>query len=240
MERAHIPRSLIGACRLFADWLIEYSVQSHFQAVFARVACPPAADRSTILFANHHYWWDGYLCYILGKKWRMPMTLWMEDWRWFPPFWALGALPYPTGNVYARAHTLRQTLRLLQHPPRVLFLFPEGTIHADPELLPFGRSLYWLTQHVPNVQVLPMAIAITHTRHQYPRAFMAVEQPLVLQTDPSQWLKQAQDIVYTMLYTLREEADRCDTFAKAAQAGFQLLVQGKPSIHERRWVKYMP
>lgn len=240
MERTSIPGILTRAGRLVADALIHASVRGHFQAVYARVAQPPSLFCSSIIFANHHYWWDGYLCYLIGKTWSQPMTLWMEEWRWFPPFWALGALPFPEHALHTRARTVRHTVRLLKNPPHVLFIFPEGSIHTGSELLPFGRALYWLAQHVSNAQLFPMSIVITHTRHQYPRAYMHVDRPITLIDNPENGLEQARICVGRLVEALRLEAERYDTTAEAEQAGFTLLVRGKPSVNERWWARMLP
>ena len=241
MERTRIPGTLTAVARWMADRLICRSMASHFRAVYARVTEPPAPDRPAIVFANHHYWWDGYLCHLLGRGWGQPMNLWMEEWRWFPPFWALGALPYPPGDTMARARTLRHTLRLLQQPPRVLFLFPEGILHTGYHLLPFQRSLYWLAQHVPEVQLLPLAIVITPTLHQYPRAFLHMDAPFRSHSVPPEaWLAEAQQRVAELVDVLRQEAECLDTAEKAQEAGFVLLVRGKTSVNERWWARMMP
>ncbi|MGC8784842.1 MAG: lysophospholipid acyltransferase family protein [Armatimonadota bacterium] len=241
MERTRVPSALKAVGGLVADFFIRTSVTSHFQAIYARIVEPPARDRPTIIFANHHYWWDGYLCYLLGKQWKQPMTLWMEQWRWFPPFWALGALPYPSDDTLARARTIRQTVRRLQNPPHVLFLFPEGTLHAGYHLLPFKRSLFWLAQHVAHVQILPLAIVISPTLHQYPRAFLHLGRSF--QTHAlvaEQWLAEAQQKTAQMVEALRREAECLDTAEKSRQAGFTMLVQGKASVNERWWARIIP
>jgi 1-acyl-sn-glycerol-3-phosphate acyltransferase len=241
MEGTRVPRTIVTVGAFVADWFIRYSVRAHFQAVYCKEEVTPDPKRAAVVFANHHYWWDGFLCYLMGRRWRQPMSLWMEEWRWFPPFWALGALPYPPHHTMARARTVRQTVRLLQRPPRVLFLFPEGVIHAGDDLLPFGRSLYWLAQQVPDVQLLPMSIVISHTLHQYPRAFLHVGAPFVAHSrSPDEWLTEARNHVALRTQRLRHEAECCYTLEKAQEAGFQILVKGKPSVHERWWARLMP
>jgi 1-acyl-sn-glycerol-3-phosphate acyltransferase len=241
MERARIPGALKAAGRLVADAFIRRSVAAHFRAVYARVTELPARDHPVIIFANHHYWWDGFLCYVLGKQWKLPLSMWMEEWRWFPPFWALGALPYPPGDTMVRARTVRQTVRLLQNPPRVLFLFPEGVLHAGFHLLPFKRSLFWLAQRVPDAQVLPLAIVISPTLHQYPRAFLHLGASFrAYGCSADEWLAEAHQKMTQMLESLRQEVECLDTVEKTRQAGFSQLVKGRASVNERWWARMMP
>jgi 1-acyl-sn-glycerol-3-phosphate acyltransferase len=126
-------------------------------------------SRPVILFANHHYWWDGYLGYWLIRAWGRSMVVWMEAYRRFPPFRATGALPFPPDDPQVRARTVRRTVQILRTEPAALLLFPEGVLHGDTErLLPFQRSLHWLACRVPQATLLPLAItssrAITSTR----------------------------------------------------------------------------
>jgi hypothetical protein len=191
--------------------------------------------RPVILFANHHYWWDGYLGYWLIRAWGRRMVVWMEAYRRFPPFRATGALPFPPDDPQVRARTVRRTVQILRTEPAALLLFPEGVLHGDTErLLPFQRSLHWLACRVPQAMLLPLAIHIEPSYHQYPRAFLSVGAPFQsASTDETAWLAEAAGAVETLLRQTRADARAALTDDEHAAQGFQVLLQGTRSIHER-------
>jgi hypothetical protein len=188
-----------------------------------------------ILFANHHYWWDGYLGYWLIRAWGYRPLTWMEAYRRFPPFGALGALPFPPNDPQARARTVRRTVQILRTEPAALLLFPEGVLHGDTErLLPFQRSLHWLACHVPQAMLLPLAIHIEPSYHQYPRAYLSVGAPFQsASTDEAAWLAEAAGAVETLLRQTRADARAALTDDEHTARGFQVLLRGTRSIHER-------
>jgi hypothetical protein len=192
--------------------------------------------RPVILFANHHYWWDGYLGYWLIRAWGRRMVVWMESYRRFPPFGAIGALPFPPDDPMARARTVKRSVQALRtEPATALLLFPEGTLHGDTErLLPFQRSLHWLACRVPQVMLLPLAIHIEPSYHQYPRAYLSVGAPFQsASTDETAWLAEAAGAVETLLRQTRADARAALTDDEHTARGFQLLLRGALSIHER-------
>ncbi len=192
--------------------------------------------RPVILFANHHYWWDGYLGYWLIRAWGYRPLAWMEAYRRFPPFGALGALPFPPNDPQARARTVRRTVQILRtEPATALLLFPEGVLHGDTErLLPFQRSLHWLACRVPQAMLLPLAIHIEPSYHQYPRAYLSVGAPFQsASTDETAWLAEAAGAVETLLRQTRADARAALTDDEHTARGFQVLLRGALSIHER-------
>jgi hypothetical protein len=196
----------------------------------SELGCP------VILFANHHYWWDGYLGYWLIRAWGRRMVVWMESYRRFPPFGAIGALPFPPDDPMARARTVKRSVQALHtEPATALLLFPEGTLHGDTErLLPFQRSLHWLACRVPQAMLLPLAIHIEPSYHQYPRAYLSVGAPFQsASTDETAWLAEAAGAVETLLRQTRADARAALTDDEHAAQGFQVLLQGTRSIHER-------
>jgi len=188
-----------------------------------------------ILFANHHYWWDGYLGYWLIRAWGYRPLAWMEAYRRFPPFGALGALPFPPDDPLMRAQTIKRTVQILRTEPAALLLFPEGALHGDTErLLPFQRSLHWLACRVPQAMLLPLAIHIEPSYHQYPRAFLSVGAPFQsASTDETAWLAEAAGAVETLLRQTRADARAALTDDEHAAQGFRVLLRGTRSIHER-------
>lgn len=230
MERASISGTLVRAQAWFVNWLIERDLRRHFRAVYVRGTAPDTTV-PIVLFANHHYWWDGYLGYWLIRSWRRRMVVWMESYRRFPPFGAVGALPFPSNDPIARARTIKRTMQILSTEPAVLLLFPEGELHGDTErLLPFQRSLHWLSCRLPQAMLLPLAVHIEPSYHQYPRAYLCVGEPFESRaTHSAQWLSDAASAVESLLHQTRAEAR---TSVDDAQ-GFQILLRGKLSIHER-------
>ena len=191
--------------------------------------------RPVILFANHHYWWDGYLGYWLIRAWGRSMVVWMEAYRRFPPFRATGALPFPPDDPQVRARTVRRTVQILRTEPAALLLFPEGVLHGDTErLLPFQRSLHWLACRAPQATLLPLAIHIEPSYHQYPRAYLSVGAPFhSTATEPTEWLTEAAGALETLLRQTRIDARAALTDDEHAAQGFQVLLRGALSIHER-------
>jgi 1-acyl-sn-glycerol-3-phosphate acyltransferase len=188
-----------------------------------------------ILFANHHYWWDGYLGYWLIRAWGYRPLAWMEAYRRFPPFGALGALPFPPDDPLVRARAIKRTVQILRTEPAALLLFPEGTLHGDTErLLPFQRSLHWLACRVPQATLLPLAIYIEPSYHQYPRAYLSVGAPFhSAATDETVWLTEAAGAVEQLLRQTRADARAALTDDDHAARGFQVLLRGALSVHER-------
>jgi len=196
----------------------------------SELGCP------VILFANHHYWWDGYLGYWLIRAWGRSMVVWMESYRRFPPFGAIGALPFPPDDPMARARTVKRSVQALRtEPATALLQFPEGTLHGDTgRLLPFQRSLHWLACRVPQAMLLPLAIHIEPSYHQYPRAYLSVGAPFhSTATEPTEWLTEAAGALETLLRQTRADARAALTDDEHAAQGFQVLLRGALSIHER-------
>ncbi len=233
MERAGLPSAFVGVQARFVDWLIHRSLRGHFRAIYVQGA-PPAEPKPIVLFANHHYWWDGYLGYWLIRAWGRRALVWMEAYRRFPPFWALGALPFPPDNIAMRARTIRRTLTALQSPETALLLFPEGVLHGDPQrLLPFQRSLYWLAQRAAHALFLPLAIHIEPSYHQYPRAYLSVGKPFTCELEEAAWLQSAAQTLQAQLRALQADARHTFTEAETVKRGYQVLLRGRRSLHER-------
>jgi 1-acyl-sn-glycerol-3-phosphate acyltransferase len=234
MERAGLSGAFVKWQRWFVDRLIARSLRGHFRAVYGRGA-PPAEQRPLILYANHHYWWDGYLAYWLIRSWGRRTMVWMESYRRFPPFGAVGALPFPAGDITARARTVRRTLQALRSPETALLLFPEGKLHGDTErLLPFQRSLHWLARQLPHAQLLPLAIHIEPSYHQYPRAYLSIGAPFLSDlSDPEAWLCSAAEALHATLQAVRADARAAVSEAEITARGYQILLRGRLSVSER-------
>ncbi|GIV04554.1 MAG: hypothetical protein KatS3mg016_0129 [Fimbriimonadales bacterium] len=234
MERAGLSGIAIGLQRRFVDWLIARSLRGHFRAVYVRGAFPDE-QRPLILYANHHYWWDGYLAYWLLRSWGRSVIVWMEAYRRFPPFGAVGAMPFPANDAITRARTVRRTLEALCSPQTTLLLFPEGKLHGDTErILPFQRSLHWLARQVPEARVAPLAIYIEPSYHQYPRAYLGVGAPFQGDLrDAESWLCAAAETLQAELAVLRADARGAVAEPEIVAQGYRVLLRGRLSVSER-------
>lgn len=213
----------------FAEWLIMRSLRSHFRGVYLLDRDAPDPAQSIIFFANHHYWWDGYLLHLLTRHWRPKSSMvWMRELTSFPPFDALGAMPFPDTSPAARASTIRRTLRALQSQPAALFLFPEGDMHPAPHLAPFKEGLHWLHKHLPQVQLKPLAIHIEQGIHQHPEAFIIAGPHFRCDASAADvWLGEAQRTVADLLAELTPDQ-------RPGRSSFRCILAGRLSTDECR------
>lgn len=211
------------------DRFVLRALRLHFRGVYLLETEPPDPSRPAIVFANHHYWWDAYLLHALAREWRPGQArVWMRELTSFPPFAALGALPFPDGDAVVRAATIRRTVRELQTTPTLLFLFPEGEMHPAPNLLPFGRALCWLHTQVPGVPLYPAAIRMAQGIHQRPEAQILLGQPLSLgYTNEIEWLDAARRNVAQLLEELERRWHK-------EPLSFRCIVKGRLSVDEHQ------
>jgi 1-acyl-sn-glycerol-3-phosphate acyltransferase len=211
------------------DQFILRALRLHFRGVYLLEKEQPDPSRPAIVFANHNYWWDAYLLHALARQWRPGQArVWMRELTPFPPFAALGALPFPPDNAVVRAATIRRTVRELQTTPALLFIFPEGDLHPAPGLLPFGRALFWLAQHLPEVPSYPAAIRIEQGIHQRPEARILLGRPLTLEDrQATPWLEGARRCLQHLLAELERRW-------AAEPLSFRCIVVGRLSVDENK------
>ena len=211
------------------DRFVLRALRLHFRGVYLLETEPPDPSRPAIVLANHHYWWDAYLLHALAREWRPGQArVWMRELTPFPPFAALGALPFPDGDAVVRATTIRKTLRELQTTPTLLFIFPEGELHPAPGLLPFGRALYWLRKQLPEVPMYPAAIRMAQGIHQRPEAQVLLGRPLsVAGEQQAAWLGAARRSVEQLLADLERHWED-------EPLSFRCIVEGRLSVDEYR------
>ena len=140
------------------------------------------ADRPVVIYANHHHFYDGHLLwyFIESTLDRRGMT-WMEDWDAFPFFGPLGAEPFPADDPRRRAATVRRTVERMRAEPRtMLFLFPEGRLHAPEEgILPFPEESFARFDRIlPDEKFWwPVATHVTWRGESLPTALLSGGQP---------------------------------------------------------------
>lgn len=141
---------------------------------------PPARPlpEQIILVPNHHGWFDGYVMFLAAKALQRPILDWIAEYESFPLFGKVGGMPFPPADSAVRVATVRRTIRIMLQEKRSLLLFAEGVLHAEPELLPFGRSLEVVSKAVPQAAVIPVGIVYSMGVHQLPEARVRIGEPV--------------------------------------------------------------
>ena len=132
-------------------------------------------DRPVVLYANHHFFHDGYLLWWLSRWLGRPPLIWMAERDRFPFFGPAGALSFPADDARARLRTLRATARLLEREPeRILLYFPEGTLSPpDAGVQPWLPDVFArLDRILPPHAWWPVALHVTWWGEDRPTALL--------------------------------------------------------------------
>lgn len=199
--------------------MIRRSVRRRFHKVYARGIDNPLSAPA-VLYANHHGWMDGYVMFHVVSALGLPSVDWIEEFDAFPLFRTVGGMPFPRGDSAARAATVRQTIRLMNQDKRSLVVFPEGTLHRPPNLLPLGKALSTIARHVPHASFVPVAIAYEMSLHERPEAWISIGPP-----HPFAGVSDCQTRLQTELDSLRSDI--------GATKGFIALSPGTADVNER-------
>ncbi len=164
------------AAALIGAWM-RWDMRRSFDRVVWHGAWPPALPqgRPLIICANHHHFYDAHLVWYVLRMLERPGLVWMQEWRRFPIFAPVGALPFPADDPRTRASTVRRTARYFQKQPNTgLVYFPSGTLQT-PEvgIGPYPEERFTrLHRLYPTTQFWPMALHITWDGGPYPVARM--------------------------------------------------------------------
>jgi 1-acyl-sn-glycerol-3-phosphate acyltransferase len=162
--------------RRFAERLMARALARKFRRVVWLGPLPALPEAPVVLYANHHYFHDGYLLWHLAyRHLGRPPVLWMEAWDAVPLFGPAGALPFPADDTRRRTATVRETVRRMTAAPRtVLLLYPEGVLGPpDAGLAPFRADLARLARVLPSAtRWWPVALRVTWWGDERPSALL--------------------------------------------------------------------
>ena len=137
---------------------------------------PPPIDRPTVIYSNHHAFYDGQLLGLFCERaLRRPPVVRVEELDRFPFFSLLGALRFPSDDPAARMVTIRRTARLMQtNFSAALVYFPEGHLHAAEEgIAPFPADRFHrLARIFETATWWPIALRVTGWHHAWPTALL--------------------------------------------------------------------
>jgi hypothetical protein len=172
--------------RMAAAHLVERMILRDLRTTFRRVVwvgAPPAAlvppaGAPLAIYANHHYFHDGYLLWLLVRHHlRRRLVIWMRDWERAPLFAPIGALPFPEDDRAARLATVRETSRRLRGEAGTIFLYyPEGDLRPpDSGIGPFETERFARLARIfpDDVAWWPVAMHVTWWGEDRPTAVLA-------------------------------------------------------------------
>lgn len=202
--------------------LMRRSLRSNFARVCWVGDWPtPPRDRPLIAYANHHYFHDGYLAWLmLQRVLNRPGLIWMREWDRVPFFRATGALPFPENDPARRATTMRYTVRRLrEEPENVLIYFPEGHLHPpEDDIAPFDTTvLTRIDRILPEPVWWPFAMHVTWWEDSTPTVLMGGGAASMGISG------QEPEILASVLQSVRA----------ASPGKGQLILEGNTSMHER-------
>jgi 1-acyl-sn-glycerol-3-phosphate acyltransferase len=211
------------------DRMIRRSVRKSFHTVFW---LKPLYElpRPCILVANHHGWHDGYLMYLAATRLGLPVVDWIQEFDAFPPFGAIGGMPFPANDPFRRTQTIRRTIRLMRQSGTSLILFPEATLHRPDSLLPFGKALELVAAKVPGVTVVPVALRYELAMHERPEAYVSFGTPVPI---GDRLASRARLEVASLLGRLRA------TIAFDSER-LEVLATGTKDVNERMDMRWIP
>ncbi len=219
------PLELETAILKMIKKIVSHLMLSSLKRGFRRICWvgpQPAFDKNlpVIAYANHHSFYDGYVMWLLATRMlnRTPM-LWMEEWRRFPFFAAVGAYPFPADDNRTRLRTIRQTAKRMDDDPgSFLIYFPEGKLHSpEAGILPIAAgSFERLDRIFPEKYWWPVRIHMTSHGEDRPTLLLSGGKPHRSATG-----NEVQLLEHKLNY-LRNEPHNCS----------HLLLEGKKSEQE--------
>lgn len=151
----------------FVKMWMRWDLRRSFQRVEWHGLWPPALPdaRPLIVCVNHHHFYDGHLLwYLLTHTLGRASMVWMEEWRRFPFFAPVGAMPFPADDPQARAATIRRTARRFEADPQAALLyFPSGALQSpNVGIGPYAVERFARMHRLyPNALFWPVALHVT-------------------------------------------------------------------------------
>lgn len=102
--------------------------------------------KSCVVIANHQ---SNYDLYVLGRvvPYRT-VSLGKKSLKWVPFFgqlyWLAGNILLDRGNSRSAKQAMLQTTETLKHKNTSIWVFPEGTRHPGPQMLPFKKGAFMM------------------------------------------------------------------------------------------------
>lgn len=166
--------------------LFDFYVRSLFWRRFDQVLLDqhyhPSAESKTIYYLNHTSWWDGLIPFLLNQKvFKQKARAMMEDKQMMQHsfFSKIGAFSVNLDNPRSSVRSLRYAVVSMERAQSSLFIYPEGKIVPFFSEKPsFRPGLGWISNRVPDADVVPIGIYITTATSDKPTLYIKVGKPV--------------------------------------------------------------
>jgi 1-acyl-sn-glycerol-3-phosphate acyltransferase len=137
-------------------------------------------DRPVLLFCNHTNWWDGVMIYLLTRQMRHKAGYCMmeeKQLKHYLFFTWLGAFSVDLSSPLRSAAALRYAQRLLQVSENAIWIFPQGRICRQNEIIDVRPGTEYLAKSSPRALLVPVAMRYDFFREDRPNALIEIGQP---------------------------------------------------------------
>ncbi|MDZ7682098.1 MAG: lysophospholipid acyltransferase family protein [Fodinibius sp.] len=137
----------------------------------------PGSESKTIYYLNHHSWWDGLIPLLLNEfRFQQNARALMEDkqMRQHSLFQKIGAFSINRDDPRKAVTSLRYAVKSFNRDRASLFIYPEGVISPAGSKMEFEGGLAWLSDKLPNVDIVPIGIHMHTIRHDKPELHLHV------------------------------------------------------------------
>lgn len=158
----------------FYTWLL---FKRRFKTVWLKQEYEPCPKCKTIYFLNHHSWWDGLIPLMLNEyRFRQQARALMEDRqiKEYPFFQRIGAFSINRDDPRKAVASLRYAVNSFERDRASLFIYPEGSITPVGSSMNFEGGLAWLSDKLPDVDLVPIAIHMHTIRYDKPELHLHV------------------------------------------------------------------
>lgn len=134
----------------------------------------------------------------------------MEDrqMKKYPLFRKIGAFSINRDDPRKAIASLRYAVQSFQRNNASLFIYPEGTITPAGSAMHFEGGLSWLSQKLPDIDIVPIGIHIHTIRHNKPELHLHIGRPVIINDSTSRDERSRifEQRLNKMLDTLRKSA----------------------------------
>ena len=203
-------------------WLL---FKRRFKNVWLKQEYEPCSECKTIYYLNHHSWWDGLIPLLLNEfRFQQKARALMEDkqMRQHSLFQKIGAFSINRDDPRKAVTSLRYAVQSFQRDHASLFIYPEGSITPVGTDMEFEGGLAWLSDKLPDVDIVPIGIHMHTIRHDKPELHLHVGRQLRRDKELSSE-ERTQRFEYRLdqiLASLRKEAG----FQKDKKIGFKHMM----------------